>query len=70
VGLAGRISEAARALGLAADPTAVQAVDLAIDTLDAGAVQPFWRTVLAHDTNDEASSSIRTAGGHRSGSSR
>ncbi|MGH9229336.1 MAG: VOC family protein [Acidimicrobiales bacterium] len=53
VGLARTISEAARALGLATDPAAVQAVDLAIDTLDAGAVVPFWRTVLAHDTLEE-----------------
>jgi hypothetical protein len=36
-----------------ADPAAVHAVDLAIDTPDAGAVLPFWRTLLAHDTFEE-----------------
>jgi len=53
VDLARRISEAARARGLVADPAAVKAVDLAIERPDAGAVMPFWRTLLAHDTFEE-----------------
>ena len=53
VALAREISAAARGLGLAADPSAVQNVSLSIDTLDGTAVLPFWRAVLAHETDEE-----------------
>lgn len=43
------VSSAARELGLAADPTAVQAVNLTIDTLDRRAVMPFWAATLAYE---------------------
>jgi pterin-4a-carbinolamine dehydratase len=42
------ISAAARALGLTADPSALQAMQLAIDTLDRQAVLPFWRAALGY----------------------
>jgi pterin-4a-carbinolamine dehydratase len=49
LGLARTISAIAAELGLAADPHAVQEVDLTIDALDIPAVRPFWAAVLGHD---------------------
>lgn len=49
VALARQISAAARELDLVADPTAVQDLEVAIDTLVGTAVQPFWRAVLGFD---------------------
>lgn len=49
VALARSISAAARGLGLTADPSALQAVQLTIDTLDTQAVLPFWRAALGYD---------------------
>lgn len=46
--LARRISAAARELGLAADPAALQEVWLTIDALDHPRVMPFWRAVLGY----------------------
>jgi 4a-hydroxytetrahydrobiopterin dehydratase len=46
VDLARKISMAARTLGVPADPTAVQDVQVSIDTLDIPVVRPFWRAVL------------------------
>lgn len=43
------ISAAAQELGLAADPSAVQTVQLGIDVLDKAAVLPFWRTALGYE---------------------
>lgn len=48
VELARQISEAARDLGVAADPTAVQSVQLTIDALVHADVMPFWRAVLGY----------------------
>lgn len=54
VELARQISAAARSLGVPADPTAVQDVQITIDTLDISEVRPFWRAVLAYrDVGDE-----------------
>jgi pterin-4a-carbinolamine dehydratase len=49
VALARAISSAARDLGLTADPSAVQTVQLAIDALDKPAVMPFWRAALGYE---------------------
>jgi 4a-hydroxytetrahydrobiopterin dehydratase len=46
--LAQQISAAARQLGIAADPSRVQTVQVAIDALDIGAVLPFWKAVLGY----------------------
>jgi 4a-hydroxytetrahydrobiopterin dehydratase len=48
VELARRISAAARELDVPADPTAVQAVQVAIDALVSPEVLPFWRAVLGY----------------------
>jgi predicted enzyme related to lactoylglutathione lyase len=47
--LAAEISAAGRELGLAADPSALQAVQLAFDVTDRSAVMPFWRTAMAYE---------------------
>jgi pterin-4a-carbinolamine dehydratase len=49
VAAARAISAAAQDLGLAADPSAVQTVQLAIDALDKPSVMPFWRAALGYD---------------------
>ena len=46
--LARRISEAARKLGLRADPSGVQHVQVDIDALDIPGLQPFWAAVLGY----------------------
>ena len=48
VDLARQISAAARELGVAADPTAVQDVWVTIDALVHPDVMPFWRAVLGY----------------------
>lgn len=48
VELARQISAAARELDVAADPTAVQMVQVAIDALVHPEVMPFWRAVLGY----------------------
>lgn len=49
VALARAISAVARDLGLVADPSAVQNVQLAIDSLDKPAVMQFWQRVLGYE---------------------
>ena len=49
VALARAISAAAADLGLAADPAAVQAMQLTIDTRDTPSVMPFWHAVLGYE---------------------
>jgi 4a-hydroxytetrahydrobiopterin dehydratase len=46
--LAQEISAAARELGVPADPTAVQTVQVSIDALVGPDVMPFWRAVLGY----------------------
>jgi 4a-hydroxytetrahydrobiopterin dehydratase len=46
--LARRISEAARRLGIDADPGAVQTVQISIDALVGADVMPFWRALLGY----------------------
>jgi 4a-hydroxytetrahydrobiopterin dehydratase len=48
VELARQISAAARDLGIPADPTAVQIVQVSIDALVSSNVMPFWRAVLGY----------------------
>jgi len=47
--LARQISAAARELNIAADPAAVQAVQVSIDTLAGPDLMPFWRAVLRYE---------------------
>ncbi len=54
VELARQISGAARKLGLVADPTAVQHVQVAIDALVTADVLPFWRAVLGYQEAGDA----------------
>ena len=49
VALAQQISAAARDLGVLADPSAVQTVQVAIDALVSNDVMPFWRAVLGYE---------------------
>ncbi|QLQ37307.1 VOC family protein [Micromonospora robiginosa] len=48
VELARRISAVARALGIPADPTAVQLVNVTLDVLVGARVLPFWRALLGY----------------------
>jgi len=48
IDLARQISAVARTLGVAADPTGVQDVQVSIDALDISAVRPFWSAVLGY----------------------
>lgn len=48
VRLAGRISAVAAELGLEAEPTRPQQLEIGIDALDIPAVRPFWRAVLGY----------------------
>lgn len=47
--LAQQISAAARELGIPADPSKVQTMQISIDALDIPAVLPFWAAVLGYD---------------------
>src|SRR5215472_10977391 len=54
VDLARQISATASELGISADPTAVQHVQVAIDALDIAKVRPFWHAVLGYaEVGDE-----------------
>lgn len=50
VELARAISAAARKLGVSADPSGVQHVQVSIDALVTAEVLPFWRAVLGYQT--------------------
>jgi len=50
--LARIISAAARAGGATAEPTAAQGVEIAIDTMDADRIRPFWAAVLGYRDAD------------------
>jgi 4a-hydroxytetrahydrobiopterin dehydratase len=47
--LARQISAVARELGVAADPSAVQTVQVSVDALVGPEVLPFWRAVLGYE---------------------
>jgi 4a-hydroxytetrahydrobiopterin dehydratase len=46
VDLARRISDAARELGVAAEPSRLSVLEIGLDTADEEAIKPFWRAVL------------------------
>ncbi|BDZ51259.1 hypothetical protein GCM10025867_35000 [Frondihabitans sucicola] len=52
--LAGAISAAARELGVVADPTAVETVQVTIDALDRDAVMPFWAALLGYEPEGDS----------------
>ncbi|MEU6509029.1 MULTISPECIES: VOC family protein [unclassified Streptomyces] len=47
--VARQISDAARALGIPADPSAVQTVQVTVDALVGADVVPFWRALLGYE---------------------
>jgi 4a-hydroxytetrahydrobiopterin dehydratase len=53
VALARAISAAAKDLGVAADPDALQVIQIGIDALVSADVLPFWRAVLGYRVRDE-----------------
>jgi 4a-hydroxytetrahydrobiopterin dehydratase len=67
VELARQISAAARELGIPADPTAVQTVQVTIDALVGPEVMPFWRALLGYA--DRADSPEDLLDPHRRGPS-
>jgi 4a-hydroxytetrahydrobiopterin dehydratase len=52
VDLAREISRLASAAGASSEPTAVQALELAIDTMDAERIRAFWAAVLGYVERD------------------
>lgn len=52
VGLASVISSLAAAVGASAEPTAAQAVEVAIDAIDGDRILPFWQAVLGYVDHD------------------
>ena len=63
VDLARQISRAARELGVSADPSAVQTVQVTIDALVPAKVMPFWRAALGYrQVGDEDLLDPRSAG--------
>jgi len=53
VELARRISTLATEAGATADPAGAQVLELAIDTMDADRLRPFWRAVLDYGDDDD-----------------
>ena len=49
VDLARAVSTAARSMDAASAPTRAQALELAIDSMDADRIRPFWAAVLGYD---------------------
>jgi 4a-hydroxytetrahydrobiopterin dehydratase len=61
--LAKEISLAARDMGIAADPTLSEGVQIAIDAIDISTVRRFWRTVLDYeDVGDDELHDPRSIG--------
>jgi 4a-hydroxytetrahydrobiopterin dehydratase len=54
VELARQISAAARELGVPADPSAVQTVQVTVDALVGPEVMPFWRAVLGYQNRGDS----------------
>jgi 4a-hydroxytetrahydrobiopterin dehydratase len=48
VRLAERINEIAASLGARTESAGISAVEIAIDTMDADAIRPFWKAVLGY----------------------
>jgi 4a-hydroxytetrahydrobiopterin dehydratase len=60
VALARRISELAAELGVSAEPSSVEMVELALDTPDHSRIKPFWRAVLGYRDHPRADDEVRT----------
>ena len=56
VALARTISGIAAELGLAAEPSAVTQLEIAIDALDIPAIKPFWEAVLGYEPGQDGDS--------------
>jgi 4a-hydroxytetrahydrobiopterin dehydratase len=65
VRLAREISAVARSLGVPADPSEVQTVQVTLDVLDGASVVPFWRALLGY--RDRANSPEDLIDPHRRG---
>lgn len=61
--LARRVSALAADLGVAADPAAVEVVELALDTADREEIKPFWRAVLGYDDHPLHDGEVRDLAG-------
>jgi 4a-hydroxytetrahydrobiopterin dehydratase len=59
IALARRISELAAGLGVTAEPTAVSAIELALDTPDYHKIKPFWRAALGYRDNPQSDDEVR-----------
>jgi 4a-hydroxytetrahydrobiopterin dehydratase len=61
--MARRISELAAGQGVVADPSAVQVLELALDTLDRASVRPFWTAALdLGDSKENDNDAVDNAG--------
>lgn len=58
IDLARRISSIAQSMGIAADPSAVRQLELALDAVDLAAVGPFWAAVLTGSTETYESNDV------------
>ena len=67
IDLARRITEVAAGQGLAADPGAVAAVELGLDTPDSAVIAPVWAALLTGNPDDQGrgtpSDEVRDGGG-------
>jgi 4a-hydroxytetrahydrobiopterin dehydratase len=61
--LARRISALAAERGVAADPSAVQVLELALDTADRSATRPFWKAVLGLGDSVSNDNDVMDGGG-------
>jgi 4a-hydroxytetrahydrobiopterin dehydratase len=61
--LARRISEIAAEQGVAAAPSDVEVVELALDTPDHESIKPFWRAALGYVDNPQLDDELRDNGG-------
>ena len=61
--LAKRISELAAEQGVSAAPSAIEVVELALDTPDHQSIKPFWRAALGYADNPHLDDELRNDGG-------
>lgn len=57
--LAAQISEAARGLGVGADPDSLAQIEAALDTPSPAAIQPFWRAAFGYEPLDDEQDELR-----------
>ena len=63
IALAREISAFAADLGVAAEPSAVSVMELALDTPDYERIKPFWRAVLGYRDNARSDDEVRNDDG-------